>query len=170
MTLFLEHHYPILVGFLVKRTSSRDDARDIAQESITKLLRYAGQPPDVLKHLLFRIASNILIDRVRQDQIQATSTVANVDLVLHEAPSAEPGPEEIAHHEQQLRLARNAILRLPDHCKQIYLLNRVDGMTYSQIAQKYDVSVKAVEKQMSKALSLINRHLAINGVGRETRK
>lgn len=163
---FLTDNYQLLVGYLYKRADSLEDAQDIAQESVTRLMRYSHHPPQVLKHLLFRIALNVLSDSGRRNRVRLSSAYLDMDFIIGEAQSSDLTPDEHAQHQEELILARNAILRLPTHCKQIYLLNRIDGLTYSQIALKYNISVKAVEKQMSKALTLINRHLAINGAGR----
>ena len=43
---------------------------------------------------------------------------------------------------------------------QIYLLNRIEGMSYTEIADHCDISVKAVEKHISKALKLLRERLA----------
>jgi RNA polymerase sigma factor (sigma-70 family) len=164
---FLEQHYPILVGYLNKRVGSRDDAQDVAQESVSRLMRYAHHPPEVLKPLLFRIALNVMSDSRRRGVGAFMSSHGDMDAAIEEMPSDELSPDEHAQHQQELSLARNAILRLPDHCKQIYLLNRMDNLSYPQIAKRYGISVKAIEKQMSKALTLINRHLTSHGAGRK---
>ena len=54
---------------------------------------------------------------------------------------------------------RAAILQLPLRCRQVYLLNRIDGMSYPQIASHCDISVKAVEKHIGKALTMLRLRL-----------
>lgn len=164
---FLGQHYPVLVGFLTKRVASQDDAQDVAQESVARLMRYSHHPPEVLKPLLFRIALNVVSDSRRRGGGAFTMTHDDMDAAMEAIPSDDLSPDEHAQHRQELMLAREAILRLPDHCRKIYLLNRIDGLSYPQIAQRYGISVKAIEKQMSKALTLINRHLASHGAGRK---
>ncbi|OBU52215.1 hypothetical protein A9K69_16755 [Stenotrophomonas maltophilia] len=89
-----------------------------------------------------------------------------MELIIDDLASEDFSPDEILQSQQELAMVRAAILRLPEHCRHIYLLNRMDGLTYAQIAQKYNLSLKAIEKQMSKALSLINHHLKVNGAER----
>src|SRR3546814_17099778 len=48
---------------------------------------------------------------------------------------------------------------LPPRCRDIYLLSRVEGMPQRRIAETYGISVKAVEKQMTRALSTLRREL-----------
>ncbi|MNC50370.1 putative RNA polymerase sigma factor FecI [compost metagenome] len=157
----------MLVGYLNKKVGSWDDAQDIAQESATRLMRYSHHPPEVLKPLMFRIALNLVSDSRRRNIGALTiSQTDEMDVLVEQLQSDVLSPEAHTQHHQELLLARAAILRLPSHCKQIYLLNRMDGLSYTQIARQYNVSVKAIEKQMSKALTLINRHLASHGAGR----
>jgi RNA polymerase sigma-70 factor (ECF subfamily) len=47
---------------------------------------------------------------------------------------------------------RAAILALPPRCRAVYLMNRMDGLSYSEIARRCGISAKAVEKHMSRAL------------------
>jgi Sigma-70 region 2. len=55
-----------LVRFLHRRTRSADDAEDLAQESLTRLMRYRGHAPETWTALLYRIAVNALHDRSRR--------------------------------------------------------------------------------------------------------
>jgi RNA polymerase sigma-70 factor (ECF subfamily) len=52
---------------------------------------------------------------------------------------------------------RTAISELPDKLKSVYLLSRVDGYKYNEIAEILGISVKAVEKRMSKTLALLRK-------------
>jgi len=160
---FLDQHYPLLLGYLRRRMQASDEAEDIAQESFERLMRYRGQPAAALKQLLFRIALNILADRGRRELVvQAQSGQLMAELGEEVAP-ASAMPDHYAAQQQELLMVREAIGRLPELCRRTYLLNRLDGLSYPQIAMHHGVSVKAVEKQMSKALTLIDRHLKARG-------
>ena len=58
--------------------------------------------------------------------------------------------------EQQLEIG---IQSLPEKCREVFELNRKEGMKYAQIAEALGISVKTVEAQMSKALSVLRVHL-----------
>jgi len=49
---------------------------------------------------------------------------------------------------------------LPEKCREIFILNRFEGKKYAEIAEKFNISVKTVETQMSKALKTLRDHLA----------
>lgn len=52
-----------------------------------------------------------------------------------------------------------AIASLPEKCRMIFELNRIEGLKYAQIAEKMNISIKTVEAQMSKALGVMKEHL-----------
>lgn len=54
---------------------------------------------------------------------------------------------------------QEAIQNLPDKCRQIFELNRFEGLKYREIAHKLNISVKTVENQMSKALKILREKL-----------
>ena len=54
---------------------------------------------------------------------------------------------------------RAAIDTLPERCREIFELNRFEGLKYSEIATQLDISVKTVENQMTKALKLLREQL-----------
>src|SRR6185312_7676642 len=65
---FLREQHPPLLKFLRLRTGE-EDARDIAQESLTRLLRYRdSEPAEAWRPLLYRIARNLLNEQYRRSQ------------------------------------------------------------------------------------------------------
>ncbi|MDQ3205525.1 MAG: RNA polymerase sigma factor [Pseudomonadota bacterium] len=155
---FLRAHRDPLLGFLRKRTGA-EDAADALQETLIRLMRYRGQPAEQLRPLMYRIALNVLADRARRNQSRQADAHVSFDLDFEGLPSAELAHEQRVDHQQALQQVRAAILQLPPRCRQVYLLNRIDGMSYPQIARHCDISVKAVEKHVSKALRLLRASL-----------
>ena len=139
---------------------SETDAQDIAQESLFKLTRYREQPENVLRFLLYRIATNGLRDAHRSMMAAKGANLVNFDASNIDIPCESLQPEERAEHHQELARIRDIINRLPERRREIYLLNRIDGMSYTEIAKHCDISVKAVEKHIGKALSTLRKELA----------
>ena len=165
---FLREHRPMLVAWLSRRIGD-DDAQDVAQEALVRLMRYRAQPVEQLRPLMYRIAINVIHDRGRRDSTRQVFAHVSLDQDFVGLPSLEPTHETRIGHEQELALVRAAILQLPERCRQVYLLNRIDGLSYSQIAQHCGISVKAVEKHIGKALSLLRTKLRSEGADREER-
>lgn len=165
---FLREQRAPLVAWLSRRIGE-DDAQDVAQETLVRLMRYRAQPPEQLRPLMYRIAINVIHDRGRRDSTRQVFAHVSLDQDFVGLPSLEPSHDQRIEHEQELALVRSAILQLPERCRQVYLLNRVEGLSYSQIAQHCGISVKAVEKHIGKALSLLRARLKQEGVDREER-
>lgn len=156
---FVREQREALVRFLHRRTRSQDDAEDLAQESLTRLMRYRGNAPDTWAALLYRIAVNALNDRSRRAITRHDAQHVSLDGDVSELASSEPSHEQRTASEQDLLALQHALLRLPGRCRQIYLLNRIEGMTYTEVAEHCGISVKAVEKHISRALRLLRERL-----------
>ncbi len=76
-----------------------------------------------------------------------------------EAVSPEPSPEQHASGREALARMQAAIGQLPARCREVYLLHRIEGMTYPEIAHRSGISSKAVEKHISRALRLLRAQL-----------
>lgn len=166
---FLREHHSVLAAFLARRTGE-EDAKDVVQETMVRLMRYRTQPPEQLRPLMFRIAINVLNDRGRRDYARQASAHVSLDQDFFDGlASSEPSHDQRISHQQELALVRASILQLPDRCRQVYLLNRIQGMSYSQIASHCGISVKAVEKHIGKALGLLRAKLKAGGLDRGER-
>ena len=58
-----------------------------------------------------------------------------------------------------LALLRQALFKLPERCRQVYLLNRVSGMSYTQIARHCGITANTVEKHIARALQGLRKEL-----------
>lgn len=148
----IRSHHDALIRFLRRRLSVADDANDIAQEAYIRMMKYEGsqeiQSPSAL---LYRIAVNVANDHGRAAQVRAATRHVQIDDV--DLVSEAPSPERDLTARQALDQLLDVIERLPPKCKQVFLLSRVNGMTYPQIAAHCGISVKMVEKQISRALA-----------------
>jgi RNA polymerase sigma-70 factor (ECF subfamily) len=144
---FVRESAPRLERFLARLRVREDDVQDVTQESVARLLRYRdSEPPAAWAALLYRIAINVARDRARHERHAPSSGVET------EAIASDDSPEQHASDHEALARVRAAILRLPSRCRAVYLMHRFDGLGYSEIARRCDISVKAVEKHMSRAL------------------
>jgi RNA polymerase sigma-70 factor (ECF subfamily) len=149
----IRRHHAALIQFLTRRLRVSADAADVAQETYIRMLQYEGsreiQSP---ASLLYRIAINVANDHGRAEQARRVTEQCRIDDVELESdlPSAD---REIAAQEE-LELLHAAIAALPARCQQVFLLSRVQRMTYPQIARHCGISVKMVEKHISHALEL----------------
>lgn len=161
---FFKTHQGALAGYLRRRTASEEDAQEIVQESYARILSYgygSSRPPGVWKSLLYRIASNLAVSRLRMDRahhVAGRQSIDEVDLVC-EAPSH----EHRITAGQELALIRAAIAELSPKCRKVFLLSRSVGKTYPEIAALCGISVKMVEKYISQALAALRGKLGDRG-------
>ena len=152
-----------LVRFFAARTGSLEAAEDLAQDLYLKLsAREASVDAWAPVGLLYRIATNLMLDSVRSAQRSAQRDagwrrVARTDLGGAEIDAAPPADEVIVSR-QKLRALTDAVAALPPQMGQAFRLHKLEGLSQIQTAQAMGISVKMVEKHISVALkALISR-------------
>lgn len=157
LQLLIEEHDQALRAFLSKRIwSDSIEQEDLMQEVYIKVARYDKfSSVNNVRAFLFQAASNHLTDLARKAQTrQHDQHVAWDDSFTH-GDIDDPARQLAA--QQNLSALKKAILSLPEKPKQVFLLSRFEGLTYPEIAQRLGISVKAVEKNMSKALKICRK-------------
>ena len=149
------HRYDAAVrGFLRwKMGVNEDEVQDALQETYERLLRYRQSDWEELpRALVMRIAGSVVIDRARHRASRHASLHVSMDDVDLECGTGTPERRALA--EEGLALIREAIRDMPERCQEVFVLSRIKGMSYQQIADRLSISVKAVEKNISRALTL----------------
>jgi RNA polymerase sigma factor (sigma-70 family) len=135
-------HADWLTGALRRRYGA-EAADELAQEIYARLAR--SGPIEPVRHprtLLLKIAENLARNRARGERRRPTVAL-DEGMVLAEAPS-----------QVEAVLFRQILLALPPKLRDVVVLNHVRGLTCAEIAVLQGISVRAVEKRMSKALAL----------------
>lgn len=101
---------------------------------------------------LARSARNAAIDHIRAERTRAayiTGTVPEQHVV------ASPSPHDIVEARQGLQQVDDVLRALPDRTRHIFLLNRVHGRTYCEIAEVFGITPSGVEKHMARVLKAL---------------
>lgn len=155
-----ERHYRELLNFLIRKVRDQDLAADLAQESCVRVCAVQRSGVDVRddRALLFRVARNLVIDHQRHADIRA-SVELQADLAeADDAPaSSNWEPEATLASRQGVMALVATIDSLPLRCRQAFMLNRFDDMSYAQVARHMGISVKAVEQHIKHALDACER-------------
>ena len=155
--LFKSYFTP-LCSFAQKFVNDIDAAKDIVHNVFINLWNKREQVDldTSLKSYLFQGVHNRCLNYIRD----------NKKLVQFDAPQSEAelgkyleSRDHLESSEAELRI-NNALDELPDKCKEIFLMNRFDGLKYREIAEKLDISIKTVETQMSRALKTLREKLS----------
>ncbi|MBN2411487.1 RNA polymerase sigma-70 factor [candidate division KSB1 bacterium] len=144
-------YYPSLYHFVRLRTHCPDVSEDLLQDVFTRLweTRKKLNPCRSTRAYLFRIAHNKIIDAYRKKAVRKTDVIMNI----------EPGNPESGDNPELTLQVQQAVQKLPDKLAVVFMLSRYEGLKYAEIAQACGISVKAVEKRLSKALHILRREL-----------
>lgn len=150
-------HSSSLIRQLTRKTGCREVARELANEAFLRLLRMAPGKVSLIEQpeaYLRRISTNLLRNRGKAEALRR-GAMPMLDL------AGDPSVDQVALLESRdtLRRLEQAIARLKPRTREIFLAHRIHGFTYAQIAERTGLSVKGVEKQMSKAIAKIDRLL-----------
>lgn len=146
-----EQHHAALVRFLKNKLGSEHEAQDVAQEAYAKLLGLGDDK--VVSHLqayLYRVANNLAIDRLRKKKKTLTSHLTYAQNVEVLTPSA--GIENAVTARQRLQLIQQILKQLPPRCRQAFMLYKIEGMEYKDIALQMKLSESMVRKYVLKAV------------------
>jgi len=147
-------HYEYIRNYLYYLSGDIGLAEDLVQDVFLQLWEHRQKiKNDTVAPYLFKIARNSFLKNRRRQKYDLKFRSTYFDHVEHESPEF---VIELKEFDDKLQAA---IAGLPDKCRVIFLMNRIDGITYREIAAKLGVSNKAIEKQMSKALTILRKKL-----------
>jgi RNA polymerase sigma-70 factor (ECF subfamily) len=146
-----------LTRFFRRRTGSDAEADDLTQEVFLRLLRHPDASSiDNPEAFLFRTAVNLLRDRARRAHTRAQG-LSELTLRLDGVEGL--SPQRVLEGRQSLDRALRALGELDVRARDAFMLHRLEGLKYAEIAELFGVSVSSVEKYVIKALA----HLARRG-------
>lgn len=153
-------HRPALVRYFMRHLQSREDAEDLAQDTLVRLAqKFPKADIANIEAYLFRIASNLLRDRYRRDRSHHAGEHIPFDNVPDGGIGEAPSTEHVYEDRERLQVFLQALDALPPRCRQVFLLQRYEGLTYSAIAKRLQISVSGVEKHMMRALLHLDARL-----------
>ncbi len=155
-----EHNYKVLFQqfgnklyqFLYYKFNNEDLARDAMQEAFILLWENCSKVSfDRAKSYVFTVGRNKAIDVIRKEKLHLTISDDNNTIVADEI---------IEDDSDRLKRMQEIVAKMPEASREAFLMNRISGMTYIEIAEALEISVKAVEKRMSTALKVIRDELS----------
>ncbi len=142
--------------FFAVRAGGNGEVEDLMQDLYLKVQRVDHEPIENSSAYLYRLASNLLVDRARSRRRAAVRDAAwrrDSHVSLHGADIADI-PDAEAAVGARLRLERlvQVITDLPDRTQRVFWLHKFYGLSHAETAQQLGISRSAVEKHMSQAL------------------
>lgn len=142
--LFHTYYRPLCLYALHYLRGDKQAAEDVVQESFVKLWQKEAAQP---RAFLYTAVRNACIDRLRAQGWTGDIQPEDVDGVMDDEEAQE-------RSEREARLWA-AIDRLPERCREAFLLSKRDGLRYKEIAQRMGISERTVEHQVEKAMALL---------------
>ncbi|MGB0429789.1 MAG: RNA polymerase sigma factor [Bacteroidia bacterium] len=138
--------------YLYFKCSDKDLATDIAQDVFTKVWEKRKQfDHRNIKALLYKMASDQLISHFRKNK------------TTPEKPFEFDIDTNTPHQQLELKELKikyeTALASLPENQRVVFLMNRIEQLTYKEIAVRLEISVKAIEKRMSGAIKYLRAQL-----------
>lgn len=145
-----------LIGYFRRRVTEHDDVLDLVQEVFLRLsTRGTVDSIENLRGYVFQVAASVLADRGRRRTVRQLD--AHVELDSERLGAADFGPDRIVAGREALRTVMAALDRMPERTRTVFVLRRLEGMAYRDIADRLGLSVSAVEKHMVRAAERLAR-------------
>ena len=153
---FFKSHAKLLRNYLYYKFGDLNQAEDLVQDSFIKLWNNCSDVPlEKAKSYIYTVATNLGISIARHQKVKfkyQNYITSRKNDITHESP------EFVMLEKEYMEKLKSAIADLPDRQREVFLLSRIDKKTYREIAELSNVSIKAIEKLMHKALlSLRNK-------------
>lgn len=142
-------------NFAFYKCGDRDAALDIVQDAFAKIWEHCSQIElSKAKTYLFTSINNLFLNTVKHQKVVLAyaKDTPNLD-------RTNQNPEYILEEEEFKVKLQNAIASLSEAQREVFLMNRIDGKKYREIAEELDISQKAVEKRMSGALKILKEQI-----------
>jgi RNA polymerase sigma factor (sigma-70 family) len=137
-----------LIQYLRRGGRSKSDVEDIRQDIYMRVCASAhNEIPNPTRPFVFAVARNLLIDRVRHEQVVPIEAIENLDAL--NVAIEEPSPARVVIAREELRRLQSALKKLPDRARSIVLMHKLDGLSVRDIAKRTGVSQRTVERSLS---------------------
>ena len=150
------YYYSGLVAFATKYVEDKDQAEDIVQEFFFRLWKEREKLSinQSLKSYLFTSVKNRCFDAFRHKEVMNKAR----DYFKNMAVSEDSESDFLVESELRDQI-NQAIEKLPKKCRQVFVMNRFEGLKPDEIAEKENISVRTVEGHIGKALKLLRNEL-----------
>lgn len=146
-------HSKTVFNYIYYKFGNEAKAHDAVQEAFVKLWENCAKvAPEKAKAFVYTVANNLYLNVLKSEKVR----------LKHREPGGNvthQNPEYLLEEQEFKAKLENALEMLPENQRTTFLLNRIDGKKYAEIAELEGVSVKAIEKRMHLALKALREHI-----------
>jgi RNA polymerase sigma factor (sigma-70 family) len=145
-----------LTRYFSRRVRNYADIEDLVQDVFARMvIRDSPEPIEHLGGYILKTASSVLADRARLWSSHGAGFHVAFDAEVH--GEEELDPQRVLVGKEDLHAATAALLSLPERTRTVFILRRLEGQRFRDIAAHLGISVSAVEKHMVRAIN----HLSV---------
>lgn len=158
---------PVYRAYARKLTGDAVEAEDLVQEAYAKVLgvpdwRRLEQP----ERFVLTIIRNLAFERFRRAKVVGIRQIGVLE--MEALPDPAPDAHAVTSAREELLRVLEAVDRLPEQCRRVVTLRKMEGLSPGQIAVRLNLSISTVEKHLAKGLMLLTKSLAASegrGIG-----
>lgn len=149
-----DNYFDAIKNYIFYRIGDIDVATDITQDIFTRIWeKQIAIDISQAKYLLYKMAKDMLVSKYRRLEVENKYTT-RMQFEMTELTEA---------HDYDYKQLKNqyedALNKLPEKQRTVFLMSRMDELKYAEIAERLDISIKTVEKRMSNALFYLRKVL-----------
>jgi RNA polymerase sigma-70 factor (ECF subfamily) len=152
---FYLEHIQSVSNFAYYKCGDKAGSLDLVQDAFSKIWEQCAKIDfNKAKTYLFTTVNNLFLNTIKHNKVvmEYAKEVPYLD-------RTNQSPEYLLEEEEFKQKLQNAISLLTDGQREVFLLNRIEGKKYREIAELLDISQKAVEKRMSGALKVLREKI-----------
>ena len=151
--MLFKQWYEPLCRYAYSMLHNEEEAEDMVQKTFCKLWeqREKMEIHTSIKSYLYRMVHNACLNKIKQWQMQSE----HHEMIIYSSVTATNHVEQMLVHKELHSQIELAIAELPERCREVFLLSRMQHLSYIQIAQKMQISPNTVETQIVKALKML---------------
>jgi len=152
---FYVTHVQSATNFAYYKCGDNQAALDLVQDAFAKIWENCSKIDfSKVKTYLFTSINNLFLNTVKHQKVVLSYAKDAPNLDIHNQ-----SPEYLLEEEEFRLKLTNAIAALSEVQREVFLLNRIEGKKYREIAELLDISQKTVEKRMSGALQILKSRI-----------
>ena len=152
-TLF-DLYFDDIRRYLYYRCGDTSISTDLAQDTFMRIWeKQMDVQADRDTGLLYKIAGDLFVSYLRRERLRKE---APEEIRFEQSGQS---PEEVLQLSELQKKYERVLMMLPENQRVVFLMSRTEELTYQEIATRLSLSVKAVEKRMSGALSRLRKEL-----------
>ena len=156
-------HEAQLLLYLTRMLGHADLAREVAQDTYEKLHKMY-RPDEVMfpRAMLFKTATNFVLMRLRRARLE--NSIITGSAGMDEVPDEAAPPERRAIADDINERLAQIIKELPPSLRKVFVMAHIQGKARKEIADQLGISLKGIDKRMTRALKTCRERLAAVGI------